>query len=243
MRASRLATATLVLLMSGSALVTAGLIGVQPAAAATPAAAPAAGVSITNSDVHGNAGDDPANPVTVALPATSVNVAVVVQNTGTDNLTGLTLLMAAAASDPSSTFTGLTCTFPDSSEGTTWAGPLLPGISFGCVASLSISQAAASGITATVNATGATTETAVTNANSYYAIEAASVTTTTTTTAAASAAATTAAAVGINTGSTGPSGGNSELIWMGLALVLLGLGVFIAQMTRSRLRLDTFARH
>jgi hypothetical protein len=238
MRASRPATTTLVLLMSGAALATAGLIGVPPAAAA----APTAGISITNSDVHGNAGDDPANPVSVARPATSVNVAIVVQNTGTDNLDGVTVLLAAAASTPSSAFTGLTCTFPDSSEGTTWAGPLLPGVSFGCVAALTISQAAASGITATVNATGATTETAVTNANSYYAIEAAAVTTTTTT-AASAAAATTAAAVGINTGSTGPSGGSDDLIWLGTALIVAGLGAFGWRASRTRLRLAAPPRH
>jgi hypothetical protein len=165
MRASRLAKATLVLVMSGSALVTAGFIGVQPALAA----APAADVSITNSDVHGNAADDAASAVTFPAPSATVQLALVVSNTGTDNLTGLSVLLSSATPGATGSSNGLTCTFPDSTQGVTWAGPLLPGISFGCVVALTISQSELFGLTATVNATGATTETAVTDSNAYYA--------------------------------------------------------------------------
>jgi hypothetical protein len=93
---------------------------------------PVPGVTITKDDSAGNAADTP--QTVVLLPNGSTGLVYTITNTGTEPLDSVVVSDQVVANG---TVTGLSCTFPGGSTGTTWAGPFAAGASFTCTAQLS----------------------------------------------------------------------------------------------------------
>jgi hypothetical protein len=136
-------------------------------ALATPAP-PQPAVLIIKDDVNGNAADTLATAPTLGQEPAGVALVFTIANSGTEALDNVVVSDQLVRNG---TITGLSCTFPDGSTGTTWAGPFAIGASFGCTAQLSgvLSTTSHEDI-ATVNAIGATSRTAVTSSNPYFAL-------------------------------------------------------------------------
>ncbi|MCW2523188.1 MAG: SdrD B-like protein [Frankiales bacterium] len=123
-------------------------------------------VSIIKDDTAGHAADTAATAV--SLPDGSTGLVFTITNSGTEPLTSVVVSDHVVANG---TVTGLSCTFPDGTKGTTWAGPFAPAGSFKCTAALAGVRA---GTTlhqdiATVNAVGQVSSTPVTASNGYFA--------------------------------------------------------------------------
>ncbi len=96
----------------------------------TPAPSPAIG--IVKKDVKGN--DANTLATAVLLPTGGTGLVYTVTNIGTEPLTTVTVSDDLITGG---TVTGLTCTFPDATTGTTWSGTFAVGASFTCTAQLS----------------------------------------------------------------------------------------------------------
>jgi hypothetical protein len=136
-----------------------------------------------------------------------------VTNSGTEALINLTVADQVVTNGA---VTGLSCTFPDSSTGTTWPGPFAVGATFPCTAQLSGVVAGSThediGI---VTGTGSGSGTVVNSSNPYFATH--------------------PIAIVINSG--GPvavGSGSSALLALGALLVLLGLGAGVYFALRGR---------
>lgn len=122
-------------------------------------------VEIVKGDTAGRTGDDAAAPV--ALDAASTGLRFTVRNTGTDALEDVTV---TDATTKGGTITGLTCTFPDGTTGTTWPGPLAVGGTFDCTATLTgMTPGTVHADVATVTGTGVLSGTKVTDDDPYHA--------------------------------------------------------------------------
>ncbi|MFV0309028.1 MAG: SdrD B-like domain-containing protein, partial [Desertimonas sp.] len=126
---------------------------------------PEPGISILKGDTDGNTGDDPADPV--VLPDGTASLTFTVANTGSEDLLEVSV---ADVTTGSGTVESLTCTFPDGTAGTTWAGPFVVGASFDCTASLTgVTPGSTHEDVATVTGVGAVTGNTVTDDNPYHA--------------------------------------------------------------------------
>jgi protocatechuate 3,4-dioxygenase beta subunit len=128
---------------------------------------PVPGVTIVKKDAAGNDADTEATEAT--LPSGATGLVYTVTNSGTDALVDVTVTDHVVSGG---TVTGLSCTFPDGSTGTTWPGPFAVGASFPCAAQLS---GVVAGTThqdiGTVTGTGDFTGTPVTDTNPYFATQ------------------------------------------------------------------------
>jgi LPXTG-motif cell wall-anchored protein len=131
-------------------------------------------ISITKRDAAGNDADTAA--AAASLPSGSTTLQFTITNSGD---TILESVVVTDVSVGSGTVTGLTCTFPGGSTGTTWAGPFVPAASFPCTASLTGVTSELHTDTATVTARG---NGPVTASNPYNAVRPETPATTSTTT-------------------------------------------------------------
>lgn len=130
----------------------------------TPEPEPAIG--IVKGDAAGNAADTADDAVTLADGAATL--VFTVTNAGTEPLIDVVVYDRVIEGG---VVEGLTCTFPDGSTGTEWAGPFAVGDAFDCSASLS--GVAAGGDhedVATAMGTGAVSGTTVDDENPYFAM-------------------------------------------------------------------------
>ncbi|MFZ2501710.1 MAG: SdrD B-like domain-containing protein, partial [Nocardioides sp.] len=96
--------------------------------------APVPAVQIIKTDADGNDANLASEAVDLGQSPAATDLAFTVTNIGPEGL------LDVAVSDElveGGTVTNLVCTFPDESTGVIWAGPLAPGASFDCVATLS----------------------------------------------------------------------------------------------------------
>ncbi|MFV0306187.1 MAG: SdrD B-like domain-containing protein, partial [Desertimonas sp.] len=123
-------------------------------------------ISIVKGDTDGNTGDDRADPV--LLPDGTASLIFTVTNTGSEDLINVTVSDTLVSNGA---ITGLVCTFPDDTTGTTWAGPLAVGASFDCTASLTdVVPGSVHEDIARVDGTGQISGTPVDDENPYHAI-------------------------------------------------------------------------
>ncbi len=127
-------------------------------------------VRIVKGDVRGNAADTAATAATLGT-AGATGLLYTVTNTGTEPLTDLAVTDAVIANG---TVNGLSCDFSalgGPRTGTTWAGPLAVGASFPCTAALTgvVPGSTDHHDVGTVTGRGATSGTAVTASNAYFA--------------------------------------------------------------------------
>jgi|GEM_PF-687474 len=128
---------------------------------------PEPAITITKSDINGNAGDTEATAPNLGYTPASTRLTFTVTNSGNEPIRGVTITDDVIAGGE---VTGLTCTFPGGSTGTTWAGPFAVGASFGCTANLSgVSDATVHHDVATATGTGTTSGETVDDTNDYYA--------------------------------------------------------------------------
>ncbi len=114
------------------------------------------GIRIYKKDAAGNDANTAATAVT--LPDGTTGLSFIIRNTGTTDLTGITVTDAFTQGSPPATVTGLTCNFSEAVDGapttgTTWAGPFPPDSGFTCSATLSGVQGYSTDV-ASVTATG-----------------------------------------------------------------------------------------
>ena len=125
---------------------------------------PAPVIVIVKGDDEGNAADAEADAVELA--GGKAGLVFTVTNDGTEPLKDVTVSDAVVSNG---TVAGLSCTFPDGSTGTTWAGPLEVGASFDCTAALTgVVAGTVHEDVATVTGTGTVTGTVVTDDNPYF---------------------------------------------------------------------------
>jgi LPXTG-motif cell wall-anchored protein len=126
-------------------------------------------VRIVKGDIRGNAADTAAAAATLGT-AGATGLVYTVTNTGTEPLTDLAVTDAVIANGA---VQGLSCDFSKlggPSSGTTWAGPLAVGAGFPCTAALTgVAPGSTHHDVGTVTARGATSRTAVTASNAYFA--------------------------------------------------------------------------
>ena len=132
---------------------------------ATVTPLPTPGVTIVKKDTAGNDADS--TTAAVVLPAGATGLAFTVTNTGTEALREVTVSDAVVSGG---TVSGLSCTFPDGSTGTAWAGPFAVGASFPCTATLTgVPAGVMHQDVATVTGKGEVTGKVVTSTNPYFA--------------------------------------------------------------------------
>lgn len=137
---------------------------------------PAPDVEIVKGDAAGNAADEEATAV--VLPDGTASLVFTVRNSGTEALVDVTVSDVVISNG---VVTDLTCSFPDATSGTSWAGPFAVGDTFDCAAALSgVEPGAVHQDVATVVGTGDVSGTVVDDDDPYHALT--PVTTTTTTT-------------------------------------------------------------
>ena len=135
----------------------------------SPAGAPTydASGAVTNDGALGDY--DLATAPETLDPLAPTTITFTVSNDGTEEL--VDLAVTDALTNGTGTITGLTCTFPDQTEGVTWAGPLAVGAQFTCTGTLpALGEDAIHADMATVTAVGATSRTEVTDEDPYHAI-------------------------------------------------------------------------
>lgn len=132
---------------------------------ATVTPLPTPGVTIVKKDAAGHDADS--TPEAVILPTGSTGLAFTVTNSGTEVLRDVTVSDAVVSGG---TVSGLSCTFPDGTTGTTWAGPFAVGATFPCTATLTgVPAGVMHHDIATVTGTGTVTGKVVTDDNPYFA--------------------------------------------------------------------------
>ncbi|MDO5495869.1 MAG: SdrD B-like domain-containing protein, partial [bacterium] len=124
---------------------------------------PSPAVSIVKADSDGN--DANSAEDAVALTEGSANLVFTVVNTGNENLSNVVVADEVIAGG---TVEGLTCIFPDGSEGRAWPGPFSAGAEFTCSASLTGVDGPHENV-ATVTGTGVQTGTEVSDSDPYHA--------------------------------------------------------------------------
>ena len=92
-------------------------------------------ISVVKKDAAGNDANTAADAVDLTSAGGITGLNFTITNTGTEPLIDVVVTDAVTAG--SGTVKDLTCTFPDGSKGTTWAGPFAPSESFPCTATLS----------------------------------------------------------------------------------------------------------
>ncbi|WP_459984044.1 SpaA isopeptide-forming pilin-related protein [Nocardioides sp. AN3] len=123
-------------------------------------------VDIEKADAAGNDADTAADAVTLD-PTATTQLKLTVKNNGGEPLKNVKVSDQVTVG--SASVTGLTCTFPDGSTGTQWAGPLAVDASFGCTATLSaLGSGAQHADDATVDAVGTLSGTSVTDDDEYH---------------------------------------------------------------------------
>lgn len=126
---------------------------------------PTPGIEIVKGDSDGNAADTSDTRVTLPSNGTA-SLVFTITNTGDEALRNVVVSDTVVSNG---TVTGLSCTFPDGSVGTTWAGPLAIGASFDCTASLSgVTPGPNHEDVATVTAIGVISGTPVDSKNPYF---------------------------------------------------------------------------
>ncbi|UQX88904.1 Ig-like domain-containing protein [Jatrophihabitans telluris] len=122
-------------------------------------------ITIAKGDSNGNAGDTAA--AAVLLPDGTASLVFTITNTGDEALKNVAVTDQVITNG---TVTGLDCTFPDKSTGTTWAGPLAVKGSFTCTAQLAdvVAGNTLHEDTGTVTAVGTLSGKTVTDHNSYF---------------------------------------------------------------------------
>ncbi|MCI1263191.1 MAG: Ig-like domain-containing protein [Tetrasphaera jenkinsii] len=125
-------------------------------------------VDIEKGDAAGNDADTSDLAVDLGMSPGSTDLAFTVTNPGNEPLTTVAVKDVVVSNG---TVTGLVCTFPDGSTGTTWAGPWQPAASFDCTAKLAgvVSGAVPHRDSATVTAVGQTSKKPVTDTDDYWA--------------------------------------------------------------------------
>lgn len=125
-------------------------------------------VTIVKEDADGNDANSVADAVTVAADATTA-LTFTITNSGGERLRDIEV--TDAVTDGEASVTDLTCTFPDGSTGTTWAGPFEIDATFTCSATL---DALGFGVThadvATVTGIGEFTGETATDDDPYHAV-------------------------------------------------------------------------
>ena len=114
------------------------------------------GIKIYKRDAAGNDANTMATAAT--LPDGTTGLSFLIRNTGTTDLTGVTVTDAFTQGSPPATVTGLTCDFSEAVDGapttgTTWTGPFPPDTGFTCAATLTGVQGYSTDV-ASVAATG-----------------------------------------------------------------------------------------
>lgn len=126
---------------------------------------PTPAIDIEKVDADGNDADTAADAV--ALPVGDADLTFTVTNSGSEDLVGVEVTDTVVTGG---TVTGLACTFPDGSTGTTWAGPFTAGDTFDCSADLTgVTPGTPHEDVATVTAAGETTGIDVTDTDAYHA--------------------------------------------------------------------------
>lgn len=122
-------------------------------------------IDIVKGDSEGNAADTADTRVTLPTDGTA-SLVFTITNTGDEALRNVVVSDTVVSNG---TVTGLNCTFPDGSTGTTWAGPLEVGASFDCTASLSgVKPGPNHEDVATVTGEGVISGTPVSDKNPYF---------------------------------------------------------------------------
>ena len=97
--------------------------------------APSPKVDIVKKDSKGNDANTSNEAVDLRGSNGSTQLTFKVTNNGTETLTDVKVTDSVTAGKAK--VDNLSCTFPDGTKGTTWAGPFAPGVSFPCTADLS----------------------------------------------------------------------------------------------------------
>ena len=121
------------------------------------------GIQIVKTDADGNDADTADDAV--FLPNGSTKLVFTVTNTGDEDLKDIKVSDKVVKEGK---VTNLSCTFPDKSTGTTWAGPFVVGDTFSCTAQLSGVKKLHEDV-ATVEGNGVDSNTPVTDDNPYHA--------------------------------------------------------------------------
>lgn len=104
-------------------------------------------------------------------------ITMTITNTGTEQLVDVEV---SDATDVGAALTGLDCTFPDGSTGTTWSGPFMPGDSFDCTGTLpALGADSEHSNTASVTGSGEATGSTVSDDDRWHGFTSSAVTTTT----------------------------------------------------------------
>ena len=128
---------------------------------------PVSSVDIEKATAAGADADTTATAVNLGTAPGSTTLRIPVTNTGDDNLLNITVTDTA---DGTGMVTGLTCTWPDGSTGTTFAGPLAPGTSGACTATVAgVLPGPGHHDVVAVTATGALSHALVTDSDHFYA--------------------------------------------------------------------------
>ncbi|GAA2239230.1 hypothetical protein GCM10010401_09530 [Rarobacter faecitabidus] len=126
---------------------------------------PSPQIDIEKYDIDGNDADTADEKV--ALPQGSTTLTFTIRNTGDEALVDVTVTDTITAGQ--ATVSGLTCTFPDQTTGTTWAGPFAIGGSFDCTAQLTgVTAGDDHADSATVTGTGEGSGKPVTDSDDYH---------------------------------------------------------------------------
>lgn len=91
-------------------------------------------ITIVKKDVNGNDADNAGEAPVLGVEPAATTLVYTITNDGNEPLRDIVVTDELIANG---TITGLTCTFPDGTTGTTWAGPFKIGASFECRAQLS----------------------------------------------------------------------------------------------------------
>ncbi len=118
-----------------SAVVTVGEKATAKVMVTNRVTAPSPKVDIVKKDSKGNDANTSNEAVDLRGSNGSTQLTFKVTNNGTETLTDVKVTDSVTAGKAK--VDNLSCTFPDGTKGTTWAGPFAPGVSFPCTADLS----------------------------------------------------------------------------------------------------------
>jgi hypothetical protein len=128
---------------------------------------PVPAVKILKDDANGNAGDTVDTAVPLGNSPGAIGIVITITNTGSEPLKNIVVTDQVVANG---TVTGLNCTFPDATTGTTWPGPFAAKATFTCTAQLAdVDSGSAHEDNATVVGVGVFSGVSVTDTNGYFA--------------------------------------------------------------------------